>query len=199
MTGLDDLRFNVPGWEKVYEMLKGLSEKVVERCLDPDIVVGISMGGIIPAVVIADSIGVNVETLRVRFYEGVDDRGENPQIVQDIPVDINGKRVLLVDDVVDSGRTIRLVREHLHRKGAKEVTLCTIYYKPWSEIRPELYEEETGSWIIFPWERMETLRDISKRLSSEGLPEEEVRKDILSRGVPEDIIKEFYNLRWKSD
>jgi hypoxanthine phosphoribosyltransferase len=173
-------------------MIRYLSEKITESALHPDIIIGILMGGLIPASLLSDFLGLNVDNLRVKFYKGVNNRAEKPRIVQDIQVKLNGKRVLLVDDVADTGKTIQLVKQHLLEKGAKKVTTCTLHYKPWSMVKPDIYVEETKAWIIYPWERMETMRNITKRLNSEGLQEEEIRKKIAAQGIPKELIDEFY-------
>jgi hypoxanthine phosphoribosyltransferase len=165
---------------------------IVEREWNPEIVIGILRGGLIPAAVLADLLGLDIEAMRAKFYKGVDDRERKPRIVQDISIDLYGVKVLLVDDVTDSGKTIGLVKEHLLGKGAKEVVLCSLYYKPWSVTIPDVYVEETEAWIIFPWERMETLKDITEKLSVEGLRDEEIKESMLSRGIPGDLIDEFY-------
>jgi hypothetical protein len=194
MAWLDDLRFDAPGWDEIYGMLRDLSEKIIRQGMNPDVLVGISMGGLIPAAILADLLGLDTEILRVKFYEGVDERGEKPRILQDISIDLEGLKILLVDDVVDSGKTIKLVNNHLMGRGAEKVILCTLHYKPWSEIKPELYIEKTELWIIYPWERMETLRDVTKKLRSLGFKEGEIRKRMADRGVPEELIEEYYNL-----
>lgn len=66
----------------------------------------------------------------------------------------NDKRFLLVDDIADSGKTLKLVREYVKGLGAESVEVLTAFYKPHSIVVPEWYarEVENHQWIEFPWE-----------------------------------------------
>src|SRR5260370_1482363 len=83
-------------------------------------------------------------------------------------MEVVGKRVLVVDDVSDTGHSLRVVANHLRRKPVKEIRVCTIYMKPQSIFRPDYYARTTRKWIIFPWERLEAVHLISKRFEDEG-------------------------------
>src|SRR5260370_2806656 len=82
-------------------------------------------------------------------------------------MEVVGKRVLVVDDVSDTGHSLRVVANHLRRKPVKEIRVCTIYMKPQSIFRPDYYARTTRKWIIFPWERLEAVHLISKRFRDE--------------------------------
>ncbi|MFQ6054150.1 MAG: phosphoribosyltransferase, partial [Candidatus Bathyarchaeia archaeon] len=94
-------------------------------------------------------------------------------------------------DVADSGRTLRAVRDYVMARGAGELVICTLHYKPWSIVKPDIYVEETEAWIIYPWERREALSDIVERMRSEGIGEEEMRREITAWGIPDWLIKEM--------
>jgi len=188
---VDGLRFIAPDWCDIYDMLLALSRRIVEGGLNPDIIVGISMGGLIPAAVLADLLGLELDAVGVRFYQGVGERGERPHIVQDVSADLGGKLVLVVDDVADSGHTLEAVREYVQGRGARGLVVCTLHYKPWSVVKPDIHMEETEAWIIYPWERNEALTDIIERMRSEGLSEEDMREEMISSGIPEWLVEEM--------
>ena len=186
---VDALRFIAPRWRDIHEMLRALSEKILNRGLRPDIAVGIAMGGLIPAVVLADLLGLEVDAVGAKLYRGVGERGNRPRITQDVSVGIEGRAVLLVDDVADSGRTLEAVKEYVLARRPRELVTCTIHYKPWSIVKPDIYIEETDAWIIYPWERREALGDIIERFKAEGVADDEMRREMTSRGIPRWLIE----------
>ncbi len=148
------------GWDKV----EGLSEVVAERVrsdgFKPDVVIGILRGGVIPARIIADKLGVeDMGVMEVKLYKAVGIRGERPYLRQPLTLDIAGKKVLVVDDISDTGLTLQLAVEAVNLYLPLEVKTATLYIKPWTDFVPDYYGESTESWIVFPWERGEYSRE----------------------------------------
>jgi len=104
---------------------------------------------------------------------------------------VEGERVLVVDDVADTGESLRVVQTHLGEKGATEVKIATIYYKPWSVLIPDYYEKETSSWIIFPWERKETVRKVVEKFKCQGKSVEEAKEKLVSSGLDRKLVERF--------
>jgi hypoxanthine phosphoribosyltransferase len=127
---------------------------------------GVSRGGWIPARVLSDILGnSNLASVRAENYVGVAKAKTEPALTQLLSVDVSGKRVLVVDDVADSGKSLQLVLDHVRQRGALEVKIATIYYKPVSAVKPDFYERKTERWVVFPWEIKETLKEIRKSQS----------------------------------
>jgi len=145
----------------------GLGRKVKESGFKPDVIVGVSRGGWPPARIMSDLLSnPNLANMKVEFYKDIGVRSKRPRITQQVTADVQNKKVLVVDDVADSGLSLRAVRNHLRHKSTDEVRVCTIYYKPHSIYTPDYFAKKTSSWIIFPWERLETLRLLSKKLGA---------------------------------
>jgi hypoxanthine phosphoribosyltransferase len=90
--------------------------------------------------------------LSVEFYTGVDERVPVPMILPPVPdlVDLGSARVLIADDVADTGATLALVKEFSVGKVA-EVRCAVLYEKPRSEVKCEYVWRRTDRWITFPW------------------------------------------------
>src|SRR5207247_4051609 len=101
--------------------------------------------------------------MKVELYKDIGVRNKKPRITQPVTMEVVGKRVLVVDDVSDTGHSLRVVGDHLRRKPVKELRVCTIYMKPQSIYRPDYYSRTTRKWIIFPWERLEEIGRASCR------------------------------------
>jgi hypoxanthine phosphoribosyltransferase len=189
---VESLEFEIPTWDKIYEFLLNLAEKIGEDNFKPDVIVGVSRGGWPPARVMSDLLeNPEIANVKAEFYLGVAETKGEPLITQPVSVSVRDKEVLLMDDVADTGKSLRLVKAHLKEKGATEVKIATIYYKPWSVVIPDYYEKETTSWIIFPWERKETIRNIIKRYKKEGKSVEEAKAKLVSSGLDSKLVERF--------
>jgi hypoxanthine phosphoribosyltransferase len=189
---VESLKFEIPTWDKIYEFLLNLAEKIREDKFKPDVIVGVSRGGWPPARVMSDLLeNPEIANVKAEFYLGVAQTKGEPLITQPVSVSVRDKEVLLMDDVADTGKSLRLVKAHLKEKGATEVKIATIYYKPWSVVFPDYYAKETRSWIIFPWERKESIRNIIKRYKKEGKSVEEAKAKLVSSGLNSRLVKRF--------
>jgi len=191
----EDLEFEIPSWEQIYEMLLNLADKIRKDKFKPDIIVGVSRGGWIPCRIISDLLE-NPQTANVKteFYKGVAETKSEPIISQSVSMSVREKRVLIVDDVADTGRSLQKVKAHLLKEGAAEVRVATIYYKPWSDTLPDYFEKETKLWLVFPWDRKETVRYIFEKYKREGKAVEATEKLVKSgfnRKLLERFIQEF--------
>jgi hypoxanthine phosphoribosyltransferase len=187
-----ELEFEIPSWDQIYKLLLNLADKVRRNGFKPDIIVGVSRGGWPPARVMSDLLeNPNLANVAAEFYVGVAETKGKPVITQPVSVSVKSKRVLVVDDVADTGESLRLVRSYLKEQGATEVKIVTIYYKPWSVTIPDYYEKETSSWIIFPWERKETVRKIVEKCECQGKAIDEVKEKLVSSGLERKLLERF--------
>jgi len=189
-------RYTVLSWNKNYEHLIKLAKKVNESGFNPEVIVGISRGGLIPSRIISDLLdNPNLASVRVEFYKYSKKKRNKPKITQPISTPIEGKTILLVDDVADSGKSLHLVYEYLLKK-AKEIRTLTIFYKPWSCLLPDYYIKETRAWIVFPWEFHETVQWIVNKNIGEGGTLEKVKNDLTEIGFDSSIIERFVRELW---
>ncbi|MGB9713740.1 MAG: phosphoribosyltransferase [Candidatus Bathyarchaeales archaeon] len=186
------LEFEAPTWNKIYNMLLNLAEKIRKNGFKPDIIVGVSRGGWPPARVMSDLLGnPNLANVKVEFYLGVAETKGEPVLTQPVSVDVKGKKVLVVDEVADTGKSLKLIKQHITEKGASEVKIATVYYKPWSIVKPDYYEGETSRWIVFPWEIKETIQKIAKNCKEKGKSIEEDAEKLVDAGIPRELVEKF--------
>jgi len=187
-----ELEFEAPTWNQIYNMLLNLAEKIRKNGFKPDVIVGVSRGGWPPARVLSDLLGnPNLANVRAEFYLGVAETKGEPVLTQPVSMTVKGKRVLVVDEVADTGKSLKLIKEHIIEKGATQVKIATVYYKPWSIVKPDYYEKETRSWVVFPWEIKETLQRITKKCREKGKSVEEETAKLVKAGIPEEIVRRF--------
>ena len=119
----------------------------------PDLILGIARGGLFPAGALGYALGVkNLHLMNIEYYTGIDERLEMPVVLPPVPqpVDLSGARVLIADDVADTGATLRLVKDFCAEHVA-EVRCAVIYEKPASTVKCEYVWRQTDRWIDFPW------------------------------------------------
>jgi len=186
------LKFEAPSWSRIYDMLLDLAGRIRKDGFKPDIIVGISRGGWPPARVLSDLLSnPNVANVRAEFYLGIAETGSEPTLTQPVSVKTRGKKILIVDEVADTGKSLKMVREHIVQEGAKEARTVTVYYKPWSIVRPDYFAKETSDWIVFPWEIKETLRKIIAKCEELGKPVEEETAKLVKAGIKSRLIRRF--------
>jgi hypoxanthine phosphoribosyltransferase len=135
-------------WNVVEVLSRNLAREVRRSDFKPDLIVGIAKGGLIPATLVAKYLHLPITSILIQSYTGKDKR-KHPEIEIDIPEDLDAFRVLIVDDIVDSGETMQLAKEHL---SFLDVKTAALYYKPNRVHTPDFYRVQTDKWIKFPWE-----------------------------------------------
>lgn len=140
-------------WDGFGEATRELSRTIVTSGFAPEVVVAIARGGLLPAGAIAYGLGAkNCGAINMEFYTGIGTVLDAPEVLPPaLDMDyLDGRRVLLVDDVADSGRTLRMAVDMLRERGA-DVRSVTIYTKPATIIQPDFAWKDTDLWIDFPW------------------------------------------------
>ena len=94
----------------------------------------------------------NLHIINVEFYTGVDERLPLPVFLPPVPaaVDLSGQKALIIDDVADTGETLRMVRDFCATHVA-ETRTAVLYEKPTSVVRCDYVWKRTSDWISFPW------------------------------------------------
>jgi len=138
-------------WWQVDRAIFSLADKLREY--KPDVIVGIARGGLIPAVRLSHILGdIELKVIDVKFYTDINEHTEMPKITIPIYGDLKGERVVIVDDVSDTGKTLEVVINEVKRLGAKEIKVACLAMKPWTSVVPDFYVFRTDKWIVFPWE-----------------------------------------------
>ena len=140
-------------WQDLGDGARELAEFVHRDGYRPDIVLAIARGGLLVGGAIGYALGVkNTFSMNVEFYTGVDERLEMPMLLPPVPdlVDFAEQRVLIADDVADTGATLALVKEFCEGKVG-ELRCAVLYEKPRSVVACEYKWKTTDLWIEFPW------------------------------------------------
>lgn len=190
----------VPGWDDVYDGCLQLADKIKKSGFKPEVIVGVARGGWIPARILSDLLcNTYVASMRVEFYKDVAETAKRPVISQQVSASVVGKRVLVVDDVADTGESLTAVRRDLLARKALEVKIATLHYKPKSILRPDFYVSETSAWIVYPHEQYEFVRSRVVKLKSEGRSKDEAKEELARIGLPQGLVERFVDECWNSE
>jgi uncharacterized protein len=140
-------------WADLGDAARELAASMVDDGYTPDLILGIARGGLLVAGALSYSLGVkNTFTMNVEFYTGVDERLPVPMILPPVPdlVDLHGSRMLIADDVADTGQTLALVKGFCAGQVG-EVRTAVLYEKPRSIVSCDYVWRNTDLWVEFPW------------------------------------------------
>jgi len=140
-------------WEAFGVSVRDLAQQVVDNGFDPDLILSIARGGLALGMGLGYALAVkNLAVVNVEFYTGEDQRLEMPIMLPPTPdvVDLSGLKVLIADDVADTGRTLEIVQEFCADHVA-EARSAVVYEKPRSVVKPDYAWRRTSAWIDFPW------------------------------------------------
>ncbi len=155
-------------WSRYGVAVRELATMVADDEYRPDMILAIARGGLFVAGSLGYALGVkNLYVMNVEYYTGVDERLEMPVMLPpylDL-VDLEDARVLIADDVADTGHTLELVRNFCLDRVA-EVRSAVLYEKPHSRVKCEYIWTETERWIEFPWSTEPPVVDLREAQTS---------------------------------
>ncbi len=172
-------------WERLYELCFLLYEKIMESGYNPDVIIGVARGGWVPARVLSDLFFMpDTANVKVDLYRGIYARNERPRVSQSIPDDMQWENPLVVDDISDSGDSLKAALEHLDGRGLKNIRTACVHMKPWTSLVPNFYVVQTEAWVIYPWEMKEFTFDFANQLAEQKIAPAEIKNRLLQLGIP---------------
>ena len=140
-------------WELFGDASRELAQVIADDGYEPEMILAIARGGLLVGGALGYALGIkNVYTMNVEYYTGVEERLEVPRILPPAPdfVDLEDARILITDDVADTGHTLQSVQEFCAGKVG-EVRVAVLYEKPSSLVSCDYVWRRTDRWINFPW------------------------------------------------
>jgi uncharacterized protein len=140
-------------WERYGRAARQLAQAIADSGFEPDMILAIARGGLVVAQSLGYALSVkNLYTMNVEFYTGVDERMDVPLILPPVPdfEAVRDAKVLIADDVADTGHTLATVQQFCKGKVA-EVRAAVLYEKSRSVVKCEYVWQRTDQWINFPW------------------------------------------------
>lgn len=147
-------------WREVQRLSRGLALRIREQGFRPDIIVALGRGGWVPGRLLSDYLSIpNLTEFKVEHYAGTSKQPE-ARVRYPLAADVAGQRVLVVDDVTDTGDSFAVALAHLRSRGEpRELRTLVLHHKTVSPYVPDYYGHKVikWRWIIYPWAVTEDL------------------------------------------
>ncbi|MFC7215361.1 phosphoribosyltransferase [Saliphagus sp. GCM10025334] len=160
----DDFKCTITNWEYIYSLCRDVSDDVRRDAFEPDVIVALARGGWFAGRCICDFLGLDdLTSLKMEHYVGTAEKSGEPTIRYPMPEgSVEDKDVLIIDDIADTGGSIRRAQEYVEDRGAGEVRTATLQLLQTSEFDPDYVGErlEEWAWVVYPWNFIEDMVDL---------------------------------------
>jgi len=157
-------KINYFDWVEIENIIHQLATEI-KKTYNPDILISAVRGGMIPSVILSHILNVrDIQNVNIKetISDDINAKKNTPVLDNNLNLNnITGKKVLIVDDILGSGATIRTLKDEIKKWNPKEIktAVCIINEENWEKSNTVTYEnlvEYNGKcvrgWVIFPWE-----------------------------------------------
>ncbi len=180
-------------WEDVIKLCEVLAKKIKMSGYKPDVIVAVARGGWIPARILCDYLDVkDLYSVKTEHWGIVASPSGEAILTQPLNIDLKDKKVLVVDDVADTGDTIKIVVDHIKDFSPAEVKIAVIDYKQTSKFEPDFYASKMTEWrwIVYPWSLREDVKDLIRKSGAKNVEEAIKALRELGVNVSEELIRD---------
>ena len=168
-------------WTLFAELSNKVADKIIESNYVPDFMVGLARGGWVLSRVLCDYLGIkDLISLKVEHWGITATPDGNAQLKYPFEIDLTDRKVLVVDDITDTGQSMNVAIEYVQSLNPAEVKTATLRHIEGSEFIPDYFGEViTWRWVIFPWNYVEDLCNIIGKMIDKGASKEVIKNKLL--------------------
>ena len=178
----DTFNCTITNWEYIYGRCRDVSTQVKAAEFEPDVIVALARGGWFAGRCICDFLGLNdLTSLKMEHYVGTAEKSDGPQIRYPMPEgSVEDKDVLIIDDIADTGGSIKRAQEYVEKRNAGEIRTATLQLLQTSEFEPDFVGEqlEEWTWVVYPWNFIEDMIDLISGVMAKADQEAFTTEDI---------------------
>lgn len=166
----EPVRCELVTWSRVEKLSYKLSQDIGNDGFCPEIIVTIARGGYVPARLLCDYLDIgDLRSIRIIHYLAGAKKQRTAELVEGLCHKLEGSRVLLVDDISDTGDTLELAYKHLISQGAGEVRVAVLHHKQTSTLIPDYIGQRIVKWrwITYPWAIFEDVTGFINRMAEQ--------------------------------
>uniref|UniRef100_A0A7J3PLT2 Phosphoribosyltransferase n=1 Tax=Staphylothermus marinus TaxID=2280 RepID=A0A7J3PLT2_STAMA len=170
------IKVKLVSWSDILEWSYGLARVIKKDNYKPDVIIALARGGYVPARLLCDFLDVeNLLSIQSQHWTEAAKVEEKAIIKYAYTVDLSGQKALIVDDIVDTGDSLKLARDYIVEKWKPSVvkTAALQWISSVAKFKPDYYYIEVTDWIWFqyPWTRLEDTYQFIKRMVTEAYKE----------------------------
>ncbi|WP_135819963.1 phosphoribosyltransferase [Halostella litorea] len=178
----EDFDCTITNWEYIYGLCRDVSREVREDEFEPDVIVALARGGWFAGRCICDFLGLDdLTSLKMEHYVGTAQKADEPQVRYPMPEgSVEGKDVLIIDDIADTGGSIKRAYEYVNERDPGQVRTATLQLLQTSEFEPDHVGErlEQWTWVVYPWNFIEDMIDLTAGVMEKADAERFDREDV---------------------
>ena len=184
------------GWDLFEKLAKKVANKIISTNFHPGLIIGLARGGWVLSRMLCDYLGIkDLISLKVEHWGITATPDGEAHIKYPFNVDLSGKKVLIVDDITDTGESLKIAYDHVNSFNPKEIRTATLRHIKGSKFIPDYYGEEIAwRWVIFPWNYTEDMCNIITQIG-EGYELQEIKKRLKTDHNIEINISEINRIR----
>jgi len=172
-------------WMDAADLSRILAYEIRDSGYSPDIVIAIGRGGYVPSRVVCDyMLNEKLTSIKIEHWGIAAEKKEETTVVFPLSIDIAGRSILIIDDVTDTGDTLKAAVDYISSFGPSEIKTGVLHHKTGSSFSPDFYAEyvDIWRWIVYPWARHEELFGFSEKvLSGDYISLEDVKARLSER------------------
>ena len=184
------MKFLKIDWVDLEKRTYLLSEKIKKDKVEIDLIVAVARGGLTISQLLTDFLSLPITSFTVVSYRDLQQESI-PKITFKIGNQLHKQKILLVDDISDTGKTFERGISYLKELGAESVVTASLLIKPWTTFVPDYYVDKTDSWAIFPYEIRETTESLFKKYQQEGKTNAEIESILKELNLPFYFVPNF--------
>ena len=166
-------------WDEAYQLSRKLARAIKSSGFCPDLVIAIGRGGYVPARIVCDFLLHSLLTsIKIEHWDIAACKRPEAAVLFPLAVDVRDQSILIIDDVTDTGDTLRAALDYVKALGAGETKTGVMQHKTTSSVVPDFYVDviKDWRWIIYPWAAHEDLVGFTEKvLSAEPVTGEQIR------------------------
>ena len=165
----------------MHDFAKKTADRIKESDFHPDVIIGLSRGGLVPARMFCDFLHIkDCFTIKVNHWGLTATKDGKAKLTHKLDMDLTGKSVLIVDDITDTGQSMKLAKKHIEDLNPSVIKTATLVHLNHSKYIPDFcgYERE-WAWIVFPWNHREDLVNlIGKIIGKEEKAVDKIKQEL---------------------
>lgn len=166
---MDKFNCVLPTWNEIQDVAKNTCDAVKESDFHPDVIIAVARGGLVPGRLFCDFLHIkSCYSIKVDHWGLTATKDGAAKLTHALNLDLEKKKVLIVDDITDTGQSMDLAKKHVSELNPSEIKTATLFHLTGSKYTPDFFgKEREWAWIVFPWNFTEDMVNIIRKIGRE--------------------------------
>lgn len=168
---MDKINCRILNWKEIQKSVVEIANQIKQENFNPDYIIAIARGGVVPSRLLCDELHIKkFLSIKVDHWGVTANKDGKARISQKLNVDLTNKKVLLMDDIVDSGESMKITKKYIETLNPEIVKTAALSNLINSGFLPNYFgQEKEWTWMIWPWNYKEDMVNLTNKLLSEKI------------------------------